>query len=42
MHTTGLSVAYQRRLTAVVDGLGAMDLRDQDKPIRVRLKGLSP
>jgi hypothetical protein len=42
MNTTGLSVAYQRLLTAVVDGLGAMDLRDQDKPIHVRLKGLSP
>lgn len=42
LNTTGLSVAYQRLLTAVVDGLGAMDLRDQDKPIRVRLKGLSP
>jgi hypothetical protein len=42
MNTTGLSVAYQRLLTAVVDGLGAMDLRDQGKPIRVRLKGLSP
>jgi hypothetical protein len=42
MNTTGLSVAYQRLLTAVVDGLGAMDLRDQGKPICVRLKGLSP
>ena len=42
MNTTGLSVAYQRLLTAVVDGLGAMDLRDQGKPIHVRLKGLSP
>jgi hypothetical protein len=40
--TTGLSAAYQRLLTAVVDGLCAMDLRDQGKPIRVRLKGLSP
>ena len=42
MNTTGLSVAYQRMLAAVVDGLGAMDLRNQSKPIRVRLKGLSP
>ena len=42
MNTTGLSVAYQRLLAAVVDGLGAMDLRNQSKPIRVRLKGLSP
>jgi hypothetical protein len=42
INTTGLSAAYQRLLTAVVDGLCAMDLRDQGKPIRVRLKGLSP
>ena len=40
--TTGVSAAYQRLLTAVVDGLCAMDWRDQGKPIRVRLKGLSP
>jgi hypothetical protein len=42
VNTTGLSVAYQRLLTAVVDGLCAMDLRDQGKPIRVRLKELPP
>ena len=42
VNTTGLSVAYQRLLTEVVDGLGAMDLRSQGKPIRVRLKALSP
>ena len=42
IHTTGLSAAYQRLLTAVVNGLCAMDLREQGKPIRVRLKGLSP
>ena len=42
MNTTGLSTAYPRLLTAVVDGLCAMDLREQGKPIRVRLKGLSP
>jgi hypothetical protein len=42
LHTTGLSAAYQRLLTAVVDGLCAMDLRVQGKPIHVRLKGLSP
>lgn len=42
INTTGLSTAYQRLLTVVVDGLCAMDLRDQGKPIRVRLKGLSP
>ena len=39
VNTTGLSAAYQRLLTAVVDGLCAMDLRDQGKPIHVRLKG---
>ena len=39
MNTTGLSAAYQRLLTAVVDGLCAMDLRAQGKPIHVRLKG---
>jgi hypothetical protein len=42
INTTGLSAAYQRLLTAVVDGLCAMDLRAQGKPMRVRLKGLSP
>lgn len=42
VNTTGLSAAYQRLLTAVVDGLCAMDLREQGKPIHVRLKGLSP
>jgi hypothetical protein len=42
MNTTGLSAAYQRLLTAMVDGLCAMGLRDQGKPIHVRLKGLSP
>ena len=42
INTTGLSAAYQRLLTAVVDGLCAMDLKEQGKPIRVRLKCLSP
>jgi hypothetical protein len=42
VNTTGLSIAYQRLLTAVVDGLCAMDLRYQGKPIHVRLKALSP
>jgi hypothetical protein len=42
INTTGLSAAYQRLLTAVVDGLCAMDLREQGKPIHIRLKGLSP
>jgi len=42
VNTVGLSTAYQRLLTAVVDGLNAMDLREQGKPIHIRLKGLSP
>ena len=42
VNTTGLSVAYQRLLTKVVDGLGTMDLLHQGKPLYVRLKALSP
>jgi len=42
VNTTGLSVASQRLLTAVIDGLCAMDLRSQGKPIRVRLKEMPP
>jgi hypothetical protein len=42
INTTGLSVAYQRLLTTVVDGLCAMDLRYQGKPICVCLKELPP
>src|SRR4030095_13668378 len=42
VNTAGLSTSYQRLLTAVVDGLSAMDLREQGKPIHLRLKGLPP
>jgi hypothetical protein len=42
INTTGLSVPYHRRLAEVVDGLCAMDLRDQGKPIHVRLKTMPP
>jgi len=42
VNTTGLSVAYQRLLTQVTDGLWTMDLRHQGKPIRVRLRGMPP
>jgi hypothetical protein len=42
VNTTGLSVAYQRLLAEVVDGLCAMDLRCQGKPIRVHLKEMPP
>jgi hypothetical protein len=42
INTAGLSVPYHRLLAEVVDGLCAMDLRYQGKPIRVRLKAMSP
>jgi hypothetical protein len=42
VNTAGLSVAYQRLLTEVVAGLCAMDLQEQGKLIRVRLKDLPP
>jgi hypothetical protein len=42
VNTAGLSVPYRRLLTEVVTGLEAMDLRDQGKPICVRLKDMPP
>jgi hypothetical protein len=42
VNTTGLSLPYRRLLEKVVDGLGAMDLRAQGKPIRVGLKDMPP
>jgi len=42
VNTAGVSVAYQRLLTEVVAGLCAMDLQEQGKLIRVRLKDLPP
>jgi hypothetical protein len=42
VNTTGLSVSYHRLLAAVVDGLCAMDLREQGKPLHVRLKTMPP
>jgi hypothetical protein len=42
INTAGLSVPYHRLLAEVVDGLCAMDLRDQGKPIHVRLKTMPP
>ena len=42
VNTTGLSVADQRLLGQGTDGLCAMDLRDQGKPIRVRLRDMPP
>mgnify|MGYP001308325214 CR=1 FL=1 len=42
VNTVGLSMPYRRLLTKVVEGLGAMDLQDQGKPIRVRLQDMPP
>jgi hypothetical protein len=42
VNTAGFSVHYRRLLKEVVDGLCAMDLRDQGKPIRVCLKDMPP
>ena len=42
VNTVGLSASYQRLLTAVVDGLCAMDLRERGKRIHIRLKGPPP
>jgi hypothetical protein len=42
VNTAGLSVPYRRLLSEVVDGLCMMDLREQGKPICVRLKDMSP
>jgi hypothetical protein len=42
VNTAGLSVPYRRVLTAVVDGLCVMDVREQGKPICVRLKDMLP
>jgi len=42
VNTAGLSVPYRHLLTKVVEGLRAMDLKDQGRPIYVRLKDMSP
>jgi len=42
VNTTGLSVPYRRLLKEVVDGLCAMDVRSQGKPICVRLADMPP
>ena len=42
VNTVGVSLSYRRLLTEVVEGLGAMDLRAQGKPICVRLKDIPP
>ena len=42
VNTAGLSVAYQRLLKELVEGLCALDLQDQGKSICVRLKDMPP
>jgi len=42
VNTAGLSLPYRRLLSEVVDGLGAMELKEQGKPIHVRLKDMPP
>jgi hypothetical protein len=42
VNTTGVSLPYRRLLREVVDGLCAMELKDQGKPMHVRLKDLPP
>ena len=42
VNTAGLSLPYRRLLAEVVEGLGAMELRDQGKPICVYLKDMPP
>ena len=42
VNTAGLAVPSRRVLTEMVNGLGALDVRDQGKPICVRLKDMSP
>ena len=42
VNTTGLSLSYRRLLAELVEGLCAMNLREQGKPIRVCLKDMPP
>jgi hypothetical protein len=42
VNTAGVSLPYRRLLAEVVEGLCAMELRDQGKPIRVDLKDMPP
>ncbi len=42
VNTAGVSLPYRRLLAEVVEGLGAMELRDQGKPIRVYLRDMPP
>jgi hypothetical protein len=42
VNTAGLSQSNQRLLGKIVEGLGAMDLQDQGKPIHIHLKDMPP
>src|SRR5260370_36404002 len=42
VNTAGLSLPNRRLLREIVEGLCAMDLQDQGKPIHVRLKDMPP
>lgn len=42
VNTAGLSQSNQRLLGKIVEGLGAMDLKDHDKPIHIHLKDMPP
>jgi hypothetical protein len=42
VNTTGLSLSNRRLLREIVEGLCAMDLQEQGKPIHVRLKDMPP
>src|SRR5712692_6159705 len=42
VNTAGLSQSNRHLLGKLVEGLGAMDLQDQGKPIHVRLKDMPP
>jgi len=42
VNTTGLSLSNRRLLGDIVEGLCAMDLQEQGKPIHVRLKDMPP
>jgi hypothetical protein len=42
VNTAGLSLPNRRLLREIVEGLCAMDLQDQGKPIHVRLKDVPP
>ncbi len=42
VNTSGFSRSNRRLLGKIVEGLCAMDLQDQGKPIHVRLKAMPP